>query len=135
MNSKSKGKLTIVYSRSATKEPATKERLLEDEQRCIALAKENGVKNLKIIRDFGASGMTLKRKGMTKLLRLVREKKVSAIYVKHPDRLSRSTLDYIQMRKLFEKKGVALRTLDGVMERLASMLCADMSRSVRQLTK
>jgi site-specific DNA recombinase len=64
-----------------------------------------------IIRDAGQSAKSLKRPGMTRLLGLVHASEVDVVMVAKLDRLSRRVRDVYDLVELFEKKGVALVSL------------------------
>jgi site-specific DNA recombinase len=66
---------------------------------------------LELIRDEGQSARHLKRPGLERLLALVESRRVEAVIVYKLDRLTRSVADLDKLMKLFERKGVALVSL------------------------
>lgn len=66
---------------------------------------------LEVIRDEGVSAKHLKRPGLARLLALVDARQVEVVIVYKLDRLTRSVSDLDKLVKLFERKGVALVSL------------------------
>jgi site-specific DNA recombinase len=66
---------------------------------------------LELIRDEGHSAKHLKRPDLERLLALVEGRHVEAVIVYKLDRLTRSVADLDKLMKLFERKGVALVSL------------------------
>jgi site-specific DNA recombinase len=64
-----------------------------------------------IIVDAGHSAKSLNRAGMTRLMELVHAGQVSTVIIFNLSRLTRSVADLDKLVKLFEKKGVALVSL------------------------
>jgi site-specific DNA recombinase len=64
-----------------------------------------------IVRDEGASAKSLKRHGLERLLAMVQAGEVGAVIVYKLDRLTRRVKDLNSLVALFEKKGVALVSL------------------------
>jgi site-specific DNA recombinase len=61
-----------------------------------------------LIRNEGESAKHLKRPGLERLLALVEGRRVEAVIVYQLDRLTPSVVDLDKLRRLFERKGVAL---------------------------
>jgi site-specific DNA recombinase len=66
---------------------------------------------LEVIQDDGVSAKTLNRPGLARLLTLVRSRQIDVVVVAKLDRLSRSVRDVYELVELFDKKGVALVSL------------------------
>jgi site-specific DNA recombinase len=66
---------------------------------------------VEVIRDEGVSAKSLKRPGLERLLALVRAGTIEAVIVYKLDRLTRSVTDLGALMKVFERKGVALVSL------------------------
>ena len=76
-----------------------------------AYAAINDLELLGIIRDGGASGKSLDREGIVRLLDLVESGKVEAVIVYKLDRLSRRTLDTLNLIENFESKGISFHSI------------------------
>jgi site-specific DNA recombinase len=66
---------------------------------------------LELIRDEGQTAKHLKRPVLERLLALVEARRVEAVIVYKLDRLTRSVADLDKLMNLFERKGVALVSL------------------------
>ena len=67
---------------------------------------------IEVISDPGLSGSSIQgRPGMQRVLELVRSKQVDAVVVFKLDRLSRSTIDMLQMAKVMARHKVALHSI------------------------
>ena len=101
-----------VYSRSATRDDESHDRLDAQINLCRAAAEAAGyhLHPCHTIRDFG-SGITLARAGLTQLRSLVRSQKVQTVWVSDCARLSRDPLDLITLIKEFQEHGVVLRVV------------------------
>lgn len=109
---KKKNKIAVAYCRTATTDQKGCANPLQQQQdKCLQKAKEDGYKKVKVITEV-ASGSSLERKGMRALIKLVKENRVDSIYVVDIDRLSRNTIDYCALRKLFERHNVGLKITD-----------------------
>ncbi len=94
---------------------------------CRRKAEEEGYSILEVVKDDGISGKNLKRPGIQKILRLVSEKTISAIYVVHKDRLSRNMADHIFLTDLFRKNKIVLRSInEPLMDNSAASITMDM---------
>jgi DNA invertase Pin-like site-specific DNA recombinase len=94
---------------------------------------------LELIRDEGHSAKHLKRPGLERLLALVESRRVEAVIVYKLDRLTRSVADLEELMKLFERKGVALVSLQESLDattatgRLMMNLLASVSQWEREV--
>jgi len=102
----------IGYIRVSTEDQAREGISLDTQKAKIeAYAAINDLELLEIIRDEGASGKDLEREGMAKLLDLVESGKVEAVIVYKLDRLSRRTLDTLNLIENLETKGIAFHSI------------------------
>lgn len=100
----------VAYCRVSTDEQANKGLSLDvQEEACKTAIESDGFNLLEIIRDEGKSAGTLKRPGIEKIIGLVTDKKICAVYSISSDRLARNTMDYLYLRDLLRKNGVELR--------------------------
>lgn len=103
---------TIGYARVSTLEQAREGISLENQEAKIRIyASLNDLNLVEVIRDEGASGKSLDRQGMTRLLEMVNAGKVEAVIVYKLDRLSRKTIDTLNLIELFEAKDVAFHSI------------------------
>jgi site-specific DNA recombinase len=92
-----------------------------------------------VIRDEGVSAKHLKRPGLERLLARVKAGEVGAIIVHKLDRLTRNVKDLNSLVELFEKKGVALVSLQESLDattatgRLMMNLLASVSQWEREV--
>ncbi len=102
----------VGYIRVSTQDQA-KEGISLDVQKAKieAYATINDLELLGIIRDGGASGKSLDRGGIVRLLDLVESGKVEAVIVYKLDRLSRRTLDTLNLIENFESKGISFHSI------------------------
>jgi site-specific DNA recombinase len=102
----------IGYIRVSTEDQAREGVSLDNQESKIkSYAALNDLKLTEVIRDEGVSGKSLDRKGMTKLLDLVDSGRVNAVIVYKLDRLSRKTIDTLNLIEMFEGKGVAFHSI------------------------
>jgi site-specific DNA recombinase len=130
----------IGYTRVSTTEQATDGVSLAAQQAKIqayAVVKDWTV--VDIIRDEGASAKSLQRPGLARLLQLVKAGAVAAVVVSKLDRLTRSVKDLNSLVELFDKKGVALVSLQESLDattapgRLMMNLLASVSQWEREV--
>ena len=93
----------IIYCRVSTRKQ--KDYLENQKKRLIEFCKQRGLEAVEIIEDIG-SGLNERRKGLKKLLKLVREGKAKNVVVEYEDRLARFGIEYI--KEFFEEHGVNL---------------------------
>ncbi len=105
-----KKKIAVGYCRVSTDDQANNGLSIEvQESVCFAEMEKDGYEVLKIIKDEGLSGGTLKRKGIQEVITLVEQGKINAVYTIHSDRIARNTYDYLGLRELFRSKNVILK--------------------------
>ena len=109
---KQKNNLAVVYCRVSTEEQA-KEGLSLDAQQiaCSEILLKEGYELLKVIRDEGKSGGSLNRAGIQEVISLASNDEIGAIFTINSDRMNRNTLDFLNLRKLFEDHNVTLRCI------------------------
>ena len=88
------------------------ESLDEQEQKLKAFCEFKGWKNYIVYREEGRSAKDTNRPVLQKLLSDIEKAYINTVIVKKIDRLSRSILDFEQMFKFFEQKGVDLISLN-----------------------
>ena len=66
---------------------------------------------VEIIKDEGASAKSLDREGMDRLLGMVENRETDAVVVYKLDRLSRRTIDTLNLIEMFEDKGIAFHSI------------------------
>ena len=93
----------IIYCRVSTRKQ--KDYLENQKKRLIEFCKQRGLEVVEIIEDIG-SGLNERRKGLKKLLKLVREGKAKNVVVEYEDRLARFGIEYI--KEIFGEHGVNL---------------------------
>lgn len=105
-----KNKIAVIYCRVSTEEQVKEGISIESQSlSCTRKAEEDGCTILKVIKDEGKSAGSLKRPGIQELIQLVISKKIRFIYTVHSDRLSRDTLDHLNLMKLFGDNGVQVK--------------------------
>ena len=93
----------IIYARVSTRKQA--EYLKRQREQLIDYCKNKGLKIVDIIEDIG-SGLNERRRGLKKLLKLIREGKAKKVVVEYEDRLARFGLGYL--KEIFDDYGVEL---------------------------
>ncbi len=78
---------------------------------CRRKASEEGYSVLEVIKDDNRSGKDMNRPGLKRILQLVTEKQINAVFVFDTSRLSRSVADHIFLTDFFRKNKVALRSI------------------------
>jgi site-specific DNA recombinase len=92
-----------------------------------------------VIRDEGVSAKSMTRPGLQRVLALVESRQVEAVVVYKLDRLTRSVVDLNHLVEVFEKKGVALVSLQESLDattatgRLMMNLLASVSQWEREV--
>lgn len=100
----------VAYCRVSTEEQVNKGFSLDvQEEACVEAIKNDGFELFEIIRDEGKSAGSLKRPGIQKVMELTVNKKIQAVYAISGDRLTRNTLDHLQLRNLLRKNSVELK--------------------------
>jgi site-specific DNA recombinase len=131
---------TIGYVRVSSTEQATEGVSLDMQARKIASYCDVKDWTLdEVISDAGQSAKSLNRPGMGRLLALIEAGEVSTVIVYKLDRLTRSVADLDRLVKLFDKKGVALVSLQESLDattatgRLMMNLIASISQWEREV--
>lgn len=94
---------------------------------------------VEVIRDEGQSAKDINRPGLQRVLRLVESRAVAAVIVYKLDRLTRSVADLDKLMKLFERRSVALVSLQESLDattatgRLMMNLLASVSQWEREV--
>lgn len=115
-------KMAIVYCRSATKdEKNSADKLKEQQDKCLQKAKEDDYKKVKVITET-ASGTSLKRRGLQKLIELVKKNKISSVYITEPSRLSRNINDYFTLTDLLRKQNVKVVIANSAINRFTEKM-------------
>jgi site-specific DNA recombinase len=131
---------TIGYSRVSTDEQAREGVSIDMQARKIAAYAE--VKDWtvdEVITDAGYSAKSLARPGMQRLIAMVEAGQVSTVIAHKLDRLTRSVADLDKLVKLFERKDVALVSLQESLDattatgRLMMNLLASVSQWEREI--
>jgi site-specific DNA recombinase len=100
------------YIRVSTEDQAREGVSLDNQESKIkSYASLNDLELTEVIRDEGISGKSLDREGMTRLLDLVDSGRVDAVIVYKLDRLSRKTIDTLNLIEMFEGNGVAFHSI------------------------
>lgn len=109
-----KQKRAIIYCRVSTKEQVDEgNSLITQEKECKEYARKNGYEVASVFVEQGESAKTADRTQLQILLRYIADKKnkVNALIIYKLDRLSRNTDDYSQLRILFKKYGVEIKSV------------------------
>jgi len=102
----------IGYIRVSTEDQAREGISLDNQEAKIKVyASLNDLDLVEVIRDEGASGKNLDREGMKRLLEMVKACRIEAIIVYKLDRLSRKTIDTLNLIEMFESKGIAFHSI------------------------
>jgi len=100
------------YVRVSTDEQAREGVSLDhQESKVEAYAALNDLDLVEVIRDGGQSGKDLDRPGIQRLLEIVENNEIDAVIVYKLDRLSRNTVDTLNMIQLLEKKEIAFHSI------------------------
>ncbi len=104
---------TIGYIRVSTEEQSREGVSLDNQEAKIkAYADLNNLSLVEIIRDEGRSAKTLNREGLTRLLKLLDEGQAESVIVYKLDRLSRNTVDTLNIIDRLEKQGIAFHSIN-----------------------
>ena len=93
----------IIYARVSTMKQ--KDNLKRQTQRLVKYCQDNNFTITEIIEDI-ASGVNERRRGLKKLIRLIRKGKARKVIVEYSDRLARFGLEYL--KEIFNDYGVEL---------------------------
>lgn len=103
----------IGYVRVSTEEQAKEGVSLDNQRRKIELYSDiNDMNLISIISDEGISAKDLNRPGIQNLLKMVSNREVDAVIIYKLDRMFRDTIDALKTSRLFEKKGIALHSIN-----------------------
>jgi DNA invertase Pin-like site-specific DNA recombinase len=102
--------VTALYCRTAL---ADDERIAEQEASLRQYANSQGYGNCVCYRDNGESGATLTRPAMDKLIRHIRDGRVSRVIVPDLARVARNCIEVQEFLQFLSKQDVELVTLDG----------------------
>lgn len=101
-------RIQALYVRVSTEEQAKEGQSIEAQiSRLEAYAEFKGWQNTEVFRDDGESAKNMNRPDMKRLLKLIKQNKVSVVATMAVDRLSRNLLDMLQFVELCEKHGAA----------------------------
>lgn len=102
-------KIGVAYCRVSTSDQKNNGLSIEEQERlCVEKAEREGYSIIEIIKDEGKSGGSLNREGIKKIMQLVVDKKINAIFTVHSDRIARNTENYLRLRTLFQNNDVKL---------------------------
>ena len=102
----------VGYIRVSTDDQAREGVSLDNQEAKIrAYSCVNDLDLIGVIKDEGASGKNLDREGITRLLQMADAGGIQAVIVYKLDRLSRKTLDTLNLIELFEGKGIAFHSI------------------------
>lgn len=105
-------KKAVGYIRVSTEGRAERGVSLEASQAKIeAYAALKDLHLVEIVEDAGVSARSLNRPGMQWLLGMVHRKKVEVVVILKLDRMFRNTVDALQTTQVFDRKGVALHSI------------------------
>ena len=105
-------KKAVGYIRVSTEGQAEKGISLEAQRAKIeAYAALKDFTLVEIVEDAGISAKNLKRPGMQRLLDMIHRKEIDAVIILKLDRMFRNTVDALQTTQDFDKKGVALHSI------------------------
>jgi site-specific DNA recombinase len=130
----------VGYTRVSTSEQATDGvslRVQAEKINAYGVVKDWNI--LELIQDEGQSAKSLVRPGLQRLLSMVEAGEVNAVIIHKLDRLTRSVADLDKLMKLFERKGVALVSLQESLDattangRLMMNLLASVSQWEREV--
>jgi len=108
----SNSKIAVTYCRVSTDEQAKEGLSIETQEKvCNEQIIKDGFIPLPALKDEGKSGKDMNRPAMKKLLHLINEKEIQAVYVVHSDRIGRNVEDYLVFRRLLRKQEVVLKCL------------------------
>lgn len=102
----------IGYIRVSTEDQAKEGISLDNQESKIkSYASLNDLDLVEVIRDEGISGKSLDREGMNHLIEMVETGAVDAVIVYKLDRLSRKTIDTLNLIETFEGQGIAFHSI------------------------
>ena len=115
-------KKAVGYIRVSTEGQAEKGISLEAQRAKIeAYAALKDFTLVEIVEDAGISAKNLKRPGMQRLLDMIHRKEIDAVIIMKLDRMFRNTVDALQTTQGFDKKGVALHSIQESLDTQSAM--------------
>ena len=102
---------SVIYVRvSTTKQAEQGFSLIDQEKKCIALAKARGLTILKIFRESGQSAKNTDRDALKEMMRFIalNKNKIGYLIIYKVDRLARNNNDYYQLKLFLKSYGVEL---------------------------
>ncbi len=105
---------TIGYIRVSTEEQAREGISLsaqESKIRAYCSIIDTPETDIELIIDAGESGKNLNRPGMKQLIEMIEKKQVSAVVIYKLDRLSRKTIDALNLIEMMDKKEIAIHSI------------------------
>jgi site-specific DNA recombinase len=110
-------KRAVLYCRVSTENQATQGvSILNQQQLLRNYAKQNGYTELIEIADEGFSGKNTNRPGFTKMLELVKQKKINSVIVYSLSRFARNTMDTLRTIEVLTKHNVTFISLSEKIE-------------------
>lgn len=107
----------LAYSRVSTEGQAIQGVSIKNQQQLLRnYAEQNGYDNVIEIADEGYSGKNTNRPGFTKMMELVKQKKIDAVVVYSLSRFARNTVDTLKTIELFNKNDVTFISLSEKIE-------------------
>jgi site-specific DNA recombinase len=131
-------KRAVIYVRVSTTEQADEgNSLATQEKACREYAGKNGYEMVEngVFIERGESAKTTDRTELQKMLLLCAQRKsgITAVIVYKIDRLSRQTADYTQLRALFQRYGIAIKsTTENIVNDPVGRLTENMIASIAQ---
>lgn len=103
-------KIAVCYIRVSSEEQVKNYSLGNQADKCKEYCKNNGYELLKIFRDEGKSAVSLVRPALIELLEYCKQNKgkVTAVIIYKIDRMSRSTYDYLEIKRRLASYGVTI---------------------------
>ena len=102
----------IIYIRVSTKEQLQGYSLTFQERECRSFAERNNMKVIRVFSEKGESAKTAKRPELQRLLEYITENKkdIDTIIVHKIDRLSRNVYETSNLRLIFSRLGIELKS-------------------------
>ncbi len=108
----SSAKTAVAYCRVSTDEQAREGLSIETQEKvCNEQIIKDGFIPILALKDEGKSGKDMNRPAMKKLIHLINEKEIQAVYVVHSDRIGRNVKDYLVFRELLRKQSIVLKSV------------------------
>lgn len=103
----------IAYIRVSSEEQVKNYSLANQKEYCEKYARENDLDLVKIFKEEGKSAMNIDRPALISLLEYCRKNtgKVDYLVLYKIDRLSRSTIDYLEIKRRLAKYGVQVKSV------------------------